>query len=166
MKLLKPVALALTCALLLAGLNGQTRGVIADNQKYFEQQQLRLMVAEVTANPQLKETIEGYEVLDEGNLVALITRVSTSKGYNGDISLLVARTPDSKVLSVRTTSHQETPGIGDKIDINISDWMTQFRGRTPESDFSLVPDGDIDGITGATITSRAVSQAVSEALTP
>jgi len=162
MKLLKPALLALACALLLAGLNGQTRGVIVENQKYFEQKMLRDMVTQVTSSPSIVEVEGGFDIRSEGNLVAHIKRVTTEQGYNGNISMLVAHTPDNKVLSVRTTSHRETPGIGDKIDITVSPWIRQFEGTDPNTGWALAPTGDIDGITGATITSRAVTQAISE----
>ena len=164
MKLLKPALLALSCALLLAGMNVQTRGVIIDNQKFFEQKLLRQMVSELTNTPEIVDTETGYKVLDGQETVALIQRAVTEKGYNGDINLLIAHTTDREIISVRVTEHRETPGIGDDIDISISPWINQFQGKSAASQWSLAPAGEIDGITGATITSRAVTNAVSEVL--
>lgn len=165
MKLLKPALLALSCALLLAGMNLQTRGVIDENQTFFEQKLLRQMVSELTNSPEIVDTETGYKVLDDQETVALIQPAVTEKGYNGDINLLVAYTTDREIISVRVTEHRETPGIGDDIDISISPWITQFQGKTADSEWSLAPAGEIDGITGATITSKAVTVAVSEVLT-
>ena len=164
MKLLKPTLLALACALLLAGLNQQTRGVISENQRYFEQKLLRDLVAPVTASPDIIETQDGFEVSSDETLVAYIKRVTTTQGYNGDISMLVAYTPGNQVISIRVTRHRETPGIGDKIDIAVSPWINQFKGTDGNTVWFLAPTGDIDGITGATITSRAVTQAISEVI--
>ena len=165
MKLLKPAILALICGLPLAVLNHRTQGVIEDNRSYHEQQQLRRLVADVTGTPELVETETGYTVSEGGKPVARIARGETGQGYNGRIKLLVAHQPTGEVISVRVTQHEETPGIGDKIDTDISDWITGFQGRTrANTNWQLAPGGDIDGITGATITSRAVSNAVREAL--
>lgn len=164
MKLLKPAVLALACALLLAGLNHQTRGVIAENQKFFEQKLLREMVSRETSSPDIVETPGGFEVSSDEAIVAHIKRMTTAQGYNGDISMLVAFTPEKQLLSVRVTRHRETAGIGDKIDITVSPWITQFDGTDSNTRWALAPAGDIDGITGATITSRAVTQAISEVL--
>ncbi|NJN52621.1 MAG: FMN-binding protein [Gammaproteobacteria bacterium] len=72
-------------------------------------------------------------------------------GYGGDIELLIA--VDDRVLrGARITRHQETPGIGDFIDRARSPWIEQFAGRTLDA----VESWPIDGVTGATITTRAV----------
>ena len=68
------------------------------------------------------------------------------------------------MISVRVTRHRETPGIDDKIDIAVSPWINQFKGTDGNTVWFLAPTGDIDGITGATITSRAVTQAISEVI--
>ena len=165
MKLLKPATLALICGLLLAALNQHTLSVIEANRVHHEQRQLHLMVADVTGAPELVETETGYEIWEGGQRVAGITRGETSRGYNGRIRLLVAWRPTGEVISARVTQHEETPGIGDRIDIRISDWITRFRGRSrANTHWQLAPPGDIDGITGATVTSRAVTTAIMEAL--
>lgn len=164
-KLLKPVLLALACGVLLAGLNLQTADVIADNQRLHEQQLFRTMVESVTTSPELQEFEHGFQVYEAEQLVATIHRKSTQKGYNGNISLLVAFTPEGEILSARVSDHTETPGIGDKIDVNVSPWMYQFAGASRgNTNWLLSPDGDVDGITGATITSRAVKDAILESL--
>lgn len=164
-KLVKPGLLALTCGIMLAGLNLQTADVIAENQRYYEQKLLRVMVEDVTTEPELIETGSGFRVLSDGLHIATIRTAETGKGYNGDIRLLVAFTPDGEILSVRVVGHGETPGIGDKIDIEVSPWIHQFNGTNrSNTNWALAPAGDIDGITGATITSRAVTDAVLGAL--
>lgn len=164
-KLLKPGLLALTCGLLLAGINLQTKEVIADNQQFYEQKLLRAMVESVTTQPELQEFENEIRVFNGEQHVATIRRAETAKGYNGNIDLLVAFNRSGEVLSVRVTDHGETPGIGDKIDIQISPWIDQFQGATrQDTHWALTPKGDIDGITGATITSRAVTEAILESL--
>ena len=67
------------------------------------------------------------------------------------------------------TRHQETPGLGDGIDLRISSWITGFNGRSLTSPgrekWRVKRDGgDFDQFTAATITPRAVVNAVREAL--
>jgi electron transport complex protein RnfG len=69
---------------------------------------------------------------------------------------------------VRAIRHKETPGLGDFIDTSKSRWIEVFSGRGPNTDgadLALRKDGGaIDHVTGATITSRAVTNAVANAL--
>ena len=82
-------------------------------------------------------------------------------GYSGNIKMLVAITPQGEVLGVRITEHQETPGLGDKVELRISDWVLSFSHKMlqPENitDWAVKKDdGKFDQFTGATITPRAV----------
>lgn len=80
-------------------------------------------------------------------------RTISTRGYGGAISLLVAIDATHRVTGVRVVDHHETPGIGDVIEPNRTSWILGFGSR----------DGDIDAVTGATITTRAVIAAVGEA---
>ncbi len=69
------------------------------------------------------------------------------------------------VLGARVTEHHETPGLGDKIELRVSDWITRFSGKKVESAddgfWAVKKDGGgFDQFTGATITPRAVVNAV------
>ena len=90
-------------------------------------------------------------------------------GYNGSIRLLVAINLDSTLAGVRVVQHRETPGLGDAIDAQRSDWILGFDGKSlttpPRKDWKVKRDGgDFDQFTGATITPRAVVKAVKKAL--
>ena len=165
-KILKPILLALTCALLLAFTNQITQETIESNQRHHEERVLREMVD----GAELVESTGGYNVFRNGTPVGTIESLVTNRGYNGQIDLLIALTrdplsQDRKVISVRVTHHEETPGIGDKIEQDVSGWIHQFAGRSARNtDWSLSPGGDIDAISGATITSRAVTSAIAEVL--
>ncbi len=103
-----------------------------------------------------------------GRPAAAILTVVAPRGYGGPIRLLVSIAADGRVLAVRTVAHQETPGLGDRIDIAKSAWMEGFTGRSlgdpPAERWALRHDGgDFDAITGATVTSRAVVEAVRRA---
>ncbi|MGR5078379.1 electron transport complex subunit RsxG [Photobacterium swingsii] len=86
-------------------------------------------------------------------------------GYNGAIKLIVGLDPTGVVTGVRILSHQETPGLGDKIEMRISHWIESFTGKklAGENDpaWAVRKDGgEFDQFTGATITPRAVVKAV------
>lgn len=88
-------------------------------------------------------------------------------GYSGNIVLLMGIEPDGKVLGVRTLQHAETPGLGDKIETRISDWILSFAGKVfsleNEAAWAVKKDGgQFDQFTGATITPRAVVNNVRE----
>lgn len=96
-----------------------------------------------------------------------IIEFSTQRGYNGLIRLLLSiDLQQSHVSQVRPLFHQETPGLGDQIAPNKSDWLKQFTLPLPiKQPLKLRRDGgNIDSIAGATITARAVTHAVTEVL--
>lgn len=105
----------------------------------------------------------------DGRPVAVIMEVTAPDGYNGDIDLLVSILRDGTVSGVRVVRHRETPGLGDPIEARRSDWITRFTGRSladpaPEAWAVRRDGGDFDQFTGATITPRAVVEAVQRAL--
>ena len=104
-----------------------------------------------------------------GKPVALMLETSTFKGYAGEIKLAVGIFSDGKVAGVRILRHTETPGLGDKIQTNKSDWIYSFNDRhyqeSQQSRWEVKKNGgEIDAFTGATITPRAVTLAVKDAL--
>lgn len=97
--------------------------------------------------------------------VAAIIETTAPDGYSGAIQLLVGADFSGNIFGVRVTEHHETPGLGDKIELRISDWITSFAGKKingpADSHFAVKKDGgDFDQFTGATITPRAVVNAV------
>ncbi|RBW42801.1 electron transport complex subunit RsxG [Psychromonas sp. B3M02] len=101
--------------------------------------------------------------------VAALIQSSTFKGYSGEIKLLVGIYADGTVAGVRINSHTETPGLGDKIQTNKSDWIYSFDGTDYQADQDdkwevKKNGGSFDAFTGATITPRAVVFAVKNAL--
>ena len=102
-----------------------------------------------------------YLARKAGQPVAAAIETIAPDGYSGAIRMLVGADFSGKVLGVRVTEHHETPGLGDKIELRISDWITHLSGVTihgsQDSHFAVKKDGgDFDQFTGATITPRAV----------
>lgn len=93
--------------------------------------------------------------LGKGKAIAVTTR-----GYGGPIELMVGIDGKGKVSGVKVLNHRETPGLG--ANIVGTKFLDQFKGKT--FDDPIEPKKDIDAITGATISSRAVCVGVREAL--
>ena len=101
--------------------------------------------------------------------VAVVLKFNAVNGYNGNISLLAGINFDGTLRGVRVISHKETPGLGDAIEVEKSNWINSFEGKSlkrPEPALWTVKrdGGSFDQFTGATITPRAVVDAVRLAL--
>lgn len=109
-----------------------------------------------------------YRARYQGQVSAIIIFTSTS-GYSGAISMLIAIKADGELSGVRVLSHTETPGLGDKIEEKKDDWILGFSGLSllnpAPNGWAVKKDGgQFDAFTGATITPRAVVKGVYETL--
>lgn len=98
---------------------------------------------------------------------AAIISAHATDGYAGDIDLLVGILIDGSIAGVRVTQHQETPGLGDDIELRKSNWILDFDGTSlsAPTQWAVKRDGgSFDQFTGATITPRAVVSAVKQTL--
>ena len=90
---------------------------------------------------------------------------SAGKGFGGDIGIMVGvNTVDDMILGLGVTTHSETPGIGSKAKTDPS-FAAQFKNKPLIDTFQVKSDGgQVDAISGATVTSRGVSVAVTDAV--
>ena len=180
------LAFALVTAGILAGTYEGTKEAIAKAERKAAQKALlEIIPASRIDNDLLLDTIAIPESawqqlgLDnggdihlarkQGEVIAIITTAVAPDGYSGDIKLLTGVNRDGSIAGVRVISHQETPGLGDKIDLKKSDWITIFNGlslQQPNIDnWKVKKDGgEFDQFTGATITPRAVVNQVKQVL--
>ena len=93
-----------------------------------------------------------------------VTFESFGKGFSGDIGLMIGvNLKDDNIIDVGVTTHSETPGVGSKAQTDLK-FSAQFKGISINDQVKVKPDGGrIDAISGATISSRAVCSAVTEA---
>lgn len=106
-----------------------------------------------------------YRARKENQPVAVIINSVAPDGYNGDVELLVAIRYNGTLAGVRVVQHKETPGLGDAIDENRSDWILGFKQHSltnpDKKGWAVKKDGgQFDQFTGATITPRAIVKAV------
>ena len=161
-------------ALLLAATNNLTREPIAKALKAEQLDALRQVLPPYDNQPDSDlVTIESGGVVwtacvarAKGEFVGCALSTSSEAGYSGRITLLVGLRPDGAVHGLRTLQQTETPGLGAKIASATDPFMSQFTGKSLASaSWKTAKDGgDFDAITGATITSRAVIDAVQRAL--
>jgi len=105
-----------------------------------------------------------YVARSGGTFAGAAFESSSMQGYGGEIKIMVGIDSNSKVSGIAILSQKETPGLGAKIDT--PDFKGMFAGLDVASTkWSVKKDGgDIDHITAATISSRAVVDAVTSGL--
>ena len=91
--------------------------------------------------------------------------ISASNGFSGPVTVMVGITEDGIIHNTTVLSQSETPGLGAKCQTD-ENFINQFKGWDPSvKSLTVKKDGgDVDAITASTITSRAYSLAVSNAV--
>ncbi|OQK16642.1 hypothetical protein AU255_01685 [Methyloprofundus sedimenti] len=144
-----------------------TKNKIADNERQALLDNLQTVLHRDSYDNDLSndviqlQTYTIYRARKSGAPVAAILISTTTHGYNGDIRLLIGITIAGKITGVRVLKHQETPGLGDKIEIKKSAWISSFTHKSLSDmstrQWSVKKDGgNFDQFTGATITPRAI----------
>lgn len=114
---------------------------------------------------------QGFRARMDNTPKAIVIEAETKTSYSGTpIKFLVGILANGEIAGVRVLPHKETPGMGDGIMSERSDWALAFTGKslnnTAESDWAVKKDGGtFDQFTGATITPRAVVHGVHDVLT-
>jgi len=172
-----------TGSALVAFTHEQTRERIAQNERLALLRSLQVLVRPETVDndmvtdaiqvqdPDLLGSAETtvYRGRMGGQPVAVVLDPVAPDGYSGPIRLLVAVRRDGSLAGVRVIAHKETPGLGDRIEEEKSDWILDFTnrslGKPPPPKWKVKRDGGIfDQFTGATITPRAIVKAVRKTL--
>lgn len=107
----------------------------------------------------VKDSIEVYIGTLNGVKSGTAIVSSSEKGYNGLVKLMIGFESDGTLKNIVVLEQKETPGLGTKM--KEEKFLKQFRGKNPSS-FKLKPKkdgGDVDALTGATISTRAFSEA-------
>lgn len=179
--LLGALALSAGCVVGLSLLAQASAPLIAARQAQTEAAQLAVVLGSLAVDtpsaddrlallpPGWRQPVIVRRRYRAGEPVALICDWVTPEGYNGDIRLLMAMDANARVLGVRVLEHRETPGLGDFIDARRSPWISGFAGldlhQPPAAQWALRRDGGaFDGFTGASISPRAVVDAIHDLL--
>jgi len=104
-----------------------------------------------------------YQAVKGGETIGYVV-ACPAKGYSSFISMLVAVDKEHKVIGIDILSHAETPGLGDQI---TDSWFKeQFKGKGVDNLVVIKgeTDSNIQAISGATISSRAVTKGTKDAV--
>lgn len=165
--------ISLLAALALTGVYALTKGPIELGQKEKKEKALQAVL------PDYEGTVRDTLIVDadneeipvhlaigkEGELCGAGIETYTKKAFAGRFDLMVGFDADGAIVNTEVIKAGETPGLGDKINKDKSDFAMQFNHQNP-ADFKLVvkkDGGDVDAITAATISSRAYCDAVQRA---
>ncbi len=176
-------AFALVGTLILAGIHAATTERIANNERqallnelnalvspeHYDNDPLHDQISLPAASLNSAAPITVYRARQQGQPVAALFVTTTPEGYSGNIKLLIAVNADQTLAGVRALNHKETPGLGDRIEVEKSDWILQFQAKSldnpaPEQWAVRKDGGAFDQFTGATITPRAVVSMIKRVL--
>ena len=165
--------ISLLAALALTGVYALTKGPIEQGQREKKEKALQAVL------PEYEGTVRDTVIVDadneeipvhlaigkDGELCGAGIETYTKKAFAGRFDLMVGFDAEGTIVNTEVIKAGETPGLGDKINKDKSDFAMQFNHQNP-ADFQLVvkkDGGDVDAITAATISSRAYCDAVQRA---
>ncbi len=158
--------LAVTCffsGLIIAGAFAITEPAAAAQRVKAKNDAMRELVKDAESFAAIEGKEGWYAGIKGGKVIAYVVPTS-GKGYAGKIEMLAAVTTDGKIMDYKVLKHSETPGLGDKM--VEPKFRKQFANKeAKDMEVVKVPtDKNIQSLTGATITTRAVTTGVREAV--
>lgn len=164
------LVITIFCATILAVVYKITKNPIEDAKYSAELKAIKsVIVTDFNNNPYAERfsldhnRIELYPARQDNIVTSIAIKTYTDNGFGGTIEIIAGFLMDGTITGYEIISHQETPGLGTKA------WEGKFHdsilGRNvAKNDFNITQDGgDIDAVTGATISSRAVVEAIKRA---
>ncbi|MFW6013593.1 MAG: FMN-binding protein [Nanoarchaeota archaeon] len=148
----------LSCALIISA-HLQTKPIIKERQEKILNERIVNIFPMMTDSHEIKED-ELYEIYKDESLIGYIV-IAEAYGYQSKIQVLVGFEKNMKIKKIFVLNEEETPGIGSQI--TEDEFRSQFTGLTKESVALSDKDGEIDSVTGATASSKAVVEAVKNA---
>ena len=140
-----------------------TAPIAVEKNEMIKQQSMKELVKDADSFKEIEGKAEWFSAEKGGKVIAYVVPGET-KGYGGAIKMLVAATADGKIIDYNILSANETPGLGDNA--AKEPFKSQFKGKKIDS-LEVVKDPsnkeNIQAMTGATISSKAVTKGVKEA---
>lgn len=109
------------------------------------------------------DSLEFYPAKKGEEITGMAVKTFSPKGYSGNIYIMVGFKPDGSIHNISVLEHKETPGLGSKM--STPKFIEQFIDKDPAT-FNLKVEkdkGDVQALSGATISSRAFGDAVQAA---
>ena len=163
-KIYKPIVVLFVICVIVTGALAATNGVTAPmieraTQQAQEQARKELVPEAKSFTPVESVKVDQVsEVWLSDNGYTVVT--SSAKGYGGPITVMVAFSPEGVIDQIKITQQTETQGLGSKI-VTDPNFQSSFSGLPAEP----LQITDIDAVSGATISSKAVTTAVNAAIT-
>lgn len=161
------VNLIITClasGLILGLVYYVTAPIAAEKKEVSKQESMKTLVSDADSFKAVSDKDQWFAAEKGGKVIAYVVP-SESKGYGGAIKMLVAVKPTGEVIDYSITTSNETPGLGDNA--SKEPFKSQFKGKK-EANLTVTKDAsdkdDVQAMTGATISSRAVTLAVKNAV--
>ena len=159
------LSLLLICTVvagMLAAVNALTVDIIAANAQKERERAVGELFSDMTSMKDTQgEWLEGvntvYAVYQHDAWIGYAVDLNT-RGFGGDINMIVGLGTDGTVCGVRVISHGETPGLGSRA--TLASYLDNFIGVGEQ----LTVKEDVDAISGATISSKAVVNGINLAL--
>ncbi len=149
------VTVVVFIAVILLGL---TDTVVRPKIVWQKEQKIQRMLFEIFPN-MTEHTLEDDIYMIYSNEAEIgFAFLAVGKGYGGLIDILVGLENETTIKGVTIVSHLESPGLGARI--TESSFTVQFVGVNIADVALRQKGGEIDAITGATISSRAVVEAI------
>lgn len=156
-------------AFILAAVNNVTAPVIAENNEKNQAAAMKKVMPEAEDfkkeenYPEDEIVSQAYSAL-KGSEVIGYAVIAEPIGYGGGIAMVVGVDTEGKVTGVDITSQSETAGLG--ANCTKDEFKDQFTGKSAGIEVvkSGAKDNEIDAITSATITSKAVAEGVNAAI--
>ena len=161
------INLTFTCLIagvILAAAYYITHPIALEKEKEMAAKAMQALVPDATSFAAVDGEENMTAASSGGTIIAYIVTVEP-KGYGGAIVTQVAVTPDGKVINYKITKNNETPGLGSNA--LKEPFIGQFPGKTSDQLIVTKDASNTDNIqamTGATITSKAVTKGVKEAV--
>lgn len=168
--LLPTAVLTLICVIVaaaLAGTNLLTREKIAEQAEKKAGESRALVLPEAKYFEEAPDGSHTIGLDAEGGVAVGYVFEASAKGYGGDVSVMTGINTEGKITGVVILSHEETPGLG--ANAEKEDFRAQFLQDVPPDGLELVKyqtpaAGQVEAITGASMTSGAVTDAVNQAI--
>lgn len=165
--------IATVASLLLSCTYELTKDTIAAQSNAAKTEAMKAILPEADKFETLDLDVSNYagvgavdKGLSDGNEVGYVIE-SSAKGYGGELKLVVAVSIEGKISGIKVLEHSETPGLGAKCEEpEFTDRYKEKLATTPLTLVSGSPssDSEIQSISGVTITSTAVIDAVNKAI--
>ncbi len=162
------LVLTVICAVssaLLAAVYCITKDPIAAALELRTAKAAAAVLPEGVSTPEKKEVdgVTFFVAKKEGALAAVALEGRSKNGYGGEIVLMIGLSSDGKLVNYQKIVANETPGLGTKMESDT--FRKPLLGRPFKTDWRVKKDGgEIDAITAATISSRAVMECIRDAI--